>query len=169
MDWSTPGLPVHHQLPESTETCPLSRLCYPTISSSVISFSSHYCGQESLRRNGVAVTVNKRVQNAVLGCNLKRDRMISIRFQGKPFNITVIQVYAQTSNAEEAWSWMVLWRSARPSRTNTKKRHAFHYKGLECKNLGSILIFTILILQIHEHGIFLHLFVSSLISFINVL
>ena len=62
----------------------------------------YYCGQESLRRNGVAITVNKRVQNAVLGCNLKNDRMISIRFQGKPFNITVIQVYALTSNAEEA-------------------------------------------------------------------
>ena len=61
-----------------------------------------YCGQESLRRNGVALTVNKRVQNAVLGCNLKNDRMISIRSQGKPFNITVIQVYASTSNAEEA-------------------------------------------------------------------
>ena len=62
----------------------------------------YYCGQESLRRNGVAITVNKRVQNAVLGCNLKNDRMISVRFQGKPFNITVIQVYAPTSNAEEA-------------------------------------------------------------------
>ena len=60
------------------------------------------CGQESLRRNGVAIIVNKRVQNAVLGCNLKTDRMISVRFQGKPFNITVIQVYAQTNNAEEA-------------------------------------------------------------------
>ena len=59
-------------------------------------------GQESLRRNGVAITVNKRVQNAVLGCNLKNDKMISVRFQGKPFNITVIQVYAPTSNAEEA-------------------------------------------------------------------
>ena len=60
-----------------------------------------YCyGQESLRRNGVAIIVNKRVQNAVLGCNLKNDRMISVRFQGKPFNITVIQVYALTSNAE---------------------------------------------------------------------
>ena len=58
-------------------------------------------GQESLRRNGVAITVNKRVQNAVLGCNLKNDKMISVRFQGKPFNITVIQVYAPTSNAEE--------------------------------------------------------------------
>ena len=65
----------------------------------------HYfycCGQESLRRNGVAIIINKRVQTAVLGCNLKNDRMISVRFQGKPFTITVIQVYAPTSNAEEA-------------------------------------------------------------------
>ena len=62
----------------------------------------YYCGQESLRRNGVAIMVNKRVQNAVLGCNLKNDKMISVRFQGKPFNIMVIQVYAPTSNAEEA-------------------------------------------------------------------
>ena len=62
----------------------------------------YYCGQESLRRNGVAIMVNKRVRNVVLGCNLKKDRMISVRFQGKPFNITVIQVYAPTSNAEEA-------------------------------------------------------------------
>ena len=62
----------------------------------------YYCGQESLRRNGVAIIVNKRVQNAVLGCNLKNDRMISFRFRGKPFNITVIQDYASTSNAEEA-------------------------------------------------------------------
>ena len=62
----------------------------------------HYSGQESLRRNGVAIMVNKRVRNAVLGCNLKNDRMISVRFQGEPFNITVIQVYAPTSNAEEA-------------------------------------------------------------------
>ena len=61
----------------------------------------YYCGQESLRRNGVAITVNKRVQNAVLGCNIKHDRMITVRFQGKPFNITVIQVYV-TSNTEEA-------------------------------------------------------------------
>ena len=59
-------------------------------------------GQESLRRNGVAIMVNKRVRNAVLGYNLKNDRMISVRFQGKPFNITVIQVYAPTRNAEEA-------------------------------------------------------------------
>ena len=61
----------------------------------------YYCGQESLRRNGVAIIVNKRVQNAVLGCNFKKDRMISVCFQGKSFNIMVIQVYAPTSNAEE--------------------------------------------------------------------
>ena len=62
----------------------------------------YYSGQESLRRNEVAIIVNKRIQNAVLGCNLKNDRMISVCFQGKPFNITVIQVYALASNAEEA-------------------------------------------------------------------
>ena len=62
----------------------------------------YYCGQESLRRNGVGIMVNKRVRNAVLGCNLKNDRMNSVHLQGKPFNITVIQVYAPTSNAEEA-------------------------------------------------------------------
>ena len=62
----------------------------------------YYCGQESLRRNGVAIIVNKRVRNAVLGCNLKNDRMISVHFQGKPLNITVIQVYALTSNAKVA-------------------------------------------------------------------
>ena len=62
----------------------------------------YYCGQESLRRNGVAIMVNKRVWNAVLGCNLKNNRMISVRFQGKPFNVTVIQIYVPTSNIEEA-------------------------------------------------------------------
>ena len=62
----------------------------------------YYCRQESLRRNGVAIMVNKRVRNAVLGCNLKNDRIISVHYQGKPFNITVIQVYAPTSNTEEA-------------------------------------------------------------------
>ena len=61
----------------------------------------YYCGQESLRINEVAIIVNKRLQNAVLGCNLKNNRMISVRLQGKPFNITVIQVYALTHNAEE--------------------------------------------------------------------
>ena len=62
----------------------------------------YYCRLESLRRNGIAIMVNKRVRNAVLGCNLKSDGMISVRLQGKPFNITVIQVYAPTSNTEEA-------------------------------------------------------------------
>ena len=62
----------------------------------------YYCRQKSLRRNGVAIIVNKIVRNAVLGCNLKNDRMISVRFQGKPFNVTIIQVYAPTSNAEDA-------------------------------------------------------------------
>ena len=62
----------------------------------------YYCRQKSLRRNGIAIIVNKRVRNAVLGCSLKNDRMISVCFQGKPFNITVIQIYALTSNAEEA-------------------------------------------------------------------
>ena len=63
---------------------------------------TYYCGQESLKRNGAAIMVNKRVQNAVLGCNLKNDRMIFVHFQAKPFNITVIQVYVPTTNAEEA-------------------------------------------------------------------
>ena len=62
----------------------------------------YYCGQESLRRNGIAIVVNKRFRNAVLGCNLKNDRMNSVHFQGKLFSITVIQIYAPTSNAEEA-------------------------------------------------------------------
>ena len=61
----------------------------------------YYCGQESLRRNGIAIIVNKRARNEVLGCTLKNDRMIFVHFQGKPFNITVIQVYAPISNAQE--------------------------------------------------------------------
>ena len=88
----------------------------------------YYCGQESLRRNGVAIMVNKRARNAELGCNLKNDTMISVHLQGKPFNITVIQAYAPTSNAEEAevcvdaclqFCWVVrsiyvkLWRNCR--------------------------------------------------------
>ena len=64
--------------------------------------SIYYCGQESLRQNGIVLIVNKRVQNAVLGCNLKHDRMISVHFQDKSFNITVIQVYASTANVKEA-------------------------------------------------------------------
>ena len=62
----------------------------------------YYCGQESLKRNGVAIIINKRLQNAIFGCNLKNNKIISVRFQGKPFNITVIQAYTPTSNAEEA-------------------------------------------------------------------
>ena len=62
----------------------------------------YYCGQDSFRRNGIAIIVNKRVQNAVLGCNLKNDRLVSVHFQGKRLNVTVIQVYAPTTNAEEA-------------------------------------------------------------------
>ena len=100
----------------------------------------HYiydCGQESLRRNGVAIMVNKGVQNAVLGYSLKNDRMISVRFQGKPFNITVIQVYALPSNAEEAeveWFYDDLQDLLE---LTPKKRCPFHYRGLECKSRKS--------------------------------
>ena len=79
----------------------LAVICYPIFNSDD-HYYIYYSGQESLRRNGVAIIVNKRVQNAVLGCNLKNDRMISVHFQGKPFNIRVIQVYAPKSHAEEA-------------------------------------------------------------------
>ena len=97
----------------------------------------YYCRQESLRRHGVAIMVNKRVQNAVLGCNLKNDRMISVRFQGKPFNIIVIQVYAPTSNAEEAeveWFYEDLQDLLE---LTPPKRCPFHYRGLECKSRRS--------------------------------
>ena len=70
----------------------------------------YYFGQEPLRRNRVAIIVNKRVQNAVLGCNLKNDRMISVHFQGKPLNITAIQIYALTSNAEEVEVEWIFWK-----------------------------------------------------------
>jgi len=97
----------------------------------------YYCGQESLRRNGVAIIVNKRVRNTVLGRNLKNDRMISVHFQGKPFTITVIQVYAPTSNAEEAeveWFYEDLQDLLE---LTPKKRCPFHYRGLECKSRKS--------------------------------
>ena len=81
----------------------------------------YYCGQESHGRNGVALIVNKRVWNAVLECNLKNDRMISVCFQGKPFNITLIQVYAPYYWCWRSWSWSVLWRPRRSPRTYTKK------------------------------------------------
>ena len=83
----------------------------------------YYCGQESLRKNGVSIIVNRRVWNAVIGCKLKNDRMISVRFQGKPFNITLIQVYVLTSNTEEAERFNDDLQET--SRTNTKKKMSF--------------------------------------------
>ena len=95
----------------------------------------YYYGQEPLRRNGVAIIVNKRVPNAVLGCSLKNDRMISVHFQGKPFNVMVIQDYAPTSNAEEAeWLYEDLQDILE---LTTKKRCPFHYRGLGCKSRKS--------------------------------
>ena len=94
----------------------------------------YYCGQESLRRNGVAIMVNKRVRNAVLGCDLKNDRMISVQFQGRPFNTTVIQAYAPTSNAEEAeveWYYEDLQDLLE---LTPKKDVLFIIRGLECKS-----------------------------------
>ena len=100
----------------------------------------HYiycCGQESLRRNGVAIMVNKRVQNAVLGCNLKNDRMISVHFQGKPFSITVIQVDAPTSNSEEAEVERFYEDLQDVLELTPQKRCPFHSRGLECKSRKS--------------------------------
>ena len=96
----------------------------------------YYCGQESLRRNGVAIMVNKKVRNAVLGCNLKKDRMISICFLGKPFSITVIQVYASISNAEEVEveRFYEDLQHLLELTSKTSKRYPFHYIGLECKS-----------------------------------
>ena len=96
----------------------------------------YYCGQESLRRNGVALIVNKRVRNTVLGCNLKKDRMISVHFQGKPFNITVIQVYAPTSNVKEA---EVVWfyEDLQDLLELTCTKDALFVIGLECKSKKS--------------------------------
>ena len=97
----------------------------------------YYCGQKSLRRNGVALIVNKRVPNAVLGCNLKKNRMISVLFQGKPFNITVIQVYAPTTNAKAAeleWFYEDLQDLLG---VIPKKGCLFHRGGLECKSRKS--------------------------------
>ena len=97
----------------------------------------HYSGQEFLKRSGVAIMVYKRVPNAVLGCNLKNDRMISVRFQAKPFNITVIQVYAPTSNAEEA---EVDWFSEDVQdllELTLPKRCHVRYRGLGCQSRKS--------------------------------
>ena len=97
----------------------------------------YYCGQESLRRNGVALIVSKRVQNAALGFHLKNGTMISVDFQGKPFIITVIQVYAPTTNAEEAeveWFYEDLQVLLE---LTPRKRCKIHYRGLECKSRKS--------------------------------
>ena len=97
----------------------------------------YYCGQETLKRNGIAIMVNKRVQNAVLGCSLKNDRMISVHFQGKPFNIAVIQVYPLTRNVEEAeveWLYEDLQDLLE---LIPQKRCPFHSRGLECKSRKS--------------------------------
>ena len=96
----------------------------------------YYWGQESLRKNGdgVAIIVNKRVQNAVLGYNLKNDRMISVHFQGKPFNIIVSQVSVPTSNAEEVEVEQFYEVLQDLLQLAPKKRCPFHYRGLECKN-----------------------------------
>ena len=97
----------------------------------------YYCGQEYLRRNGVSIIVNKRVRNAVLGCNLKNDRMISVRFQGKPCSIIVIQVFALTSSAEEAEVEQFYEDIQDLLELTPKKRCPFHYRGLECKSRKS--------------------------------
>ena len=97
----------------------------------------YYRGQESLRRNGAAITVNKRVQNAVLGLNLKNDRVISVHFQGKPFNITVTQVYPPTSNAEEADIEQFYEDLQDLLEPTPKKRCPFHNRGLECRSRKS--------------------------------
>ena len=97
----------------------------------------YYCGQENLRRNGVGLIVYKRVQNAVLGCSLKNDGRISVRFQSKPFNIMVIQVYAPTSNTEEAEvEWFYEELQDLLELTPPKKCHV-HYRGLECQSRKS--------------------------------
>ena len=93
-------------------------------------------GRNPLEEMGVAIMVNKRVRNAVLGCNLKHNRMISVHFQGKPFNSTVIQVYAPTNNAEEA-EVEHFYEDLQDLLELTPKRCPFHYRGLECKSRKS--------------------------------
>ena len=97
----------------------------------------YYCGEECLRRIGVAIMVNRRVRNAVLECNLKNDRMISVRFQGKPFNITVIQDYAPTSNAEGTEVERFYEDLQDLLELTPQKIRPFHYRGLECKSRKS--------------------------------
>ena len=96
----------------------------------------YFCGQKSLRRNGVAIMVNKRVRNALLGCNLKNDRMISVCFQGKPFNSTVIQAYAPTTNADEPEvEWF--YEDLQDLLEIIHKISPFHQRGVECKSRKS--------------------------------
>ena len=100
-------------------------------------FNSHdhyiyYCGQQSHRRNRIALIINKIVQNTVLGYNLKNDRMILVRFQGKPFSIRGIQVYAPTTNAKEAED-EEFYEDLQDLLELTPKRCSFHHRGLECK------------------------------------
>ena len=95
----------------------------------------YYCGQESIRRNGVAIIANRRVRNAILGCDLKNNRMIFVHFQGKPFSITVIQVYPLTSNAEEV-EVERFYEDLQDLLELTPKKDV-HYKGLECKSRKS--------------------------------
>ena len=96
----------------------------------------YYCGQESLRRNGVVLIVNKRVQNAVLGCSLKNNRMSSVCFQGNPFTITVIQDYAPTTNVEEAEvEWF--YEDLHDFLEQQQKRCPFYHRGLKCKSRKS--------------------------------
>ena len=107
----------------------------------------YYCGQESLRRNAVVLIFNKRIQNVVLGCNLKNDRMTSVHFQSKTFNITVIQVYAPTTNAEEdeverffcedLQNLLELTQKTKQNKTHRKSRWPFHHRGLEYKSKKS--------------------------------
>ena len=93
-------------------------------------YINYYGQKKSLRRNGVTLIVNRRVQNSVLGCNRKNHRMISVHFQSKPFNISVIQIYAPNTDAKKI-KLTVLWRLIRPSKTNTKKKKKspFHHRG----------------------------------------
>ena len=93
----------------------------------------YYCGEESFRRNGIALIVNKRVQNAVLGCSLKNNRMILVHFQGKSFNITVIQVYATNTDAEEA-EFDGFYEDMQHLLELIPKIGPFHYRTLEYKN-----------------------------------
>ena len=133
MDRSLPGSSIHGIFQAGV-------LEWGAIALGVFNSDDHYiyyCGQESLRRNGVAIMVNKRVRNAVLGCYLKNDRMISVRFQGKPFNITMIQAYAPNSNAEKAEVERFCEDLQDLLEVTPKKRCPFHYRGLECKSRKS--------------------------------